>query len=79
MNYYVREINSCESRILDKIDIIKRYGIDTDEYEQSLKEILNSETEDVDYSMGGTAVKNMLCFYSLSGSFARGVFFLFHR
>ena len=59
MNYYVREINSCESRILDKIDIIKRYGIDTDEYEQRLKEILNSETEDVDYSMGGTAVKNM--------------------
>ena len=34
MNYQVREINSCESRILDKIDIIKRYGIDTNEYKK---------------------------------------------
>lgn len=43
MNYYVKEINACESRILDKIDIIRRYGATVSEYEKRLQDITSSE------------------------------------
>ena len=46
MDYYIKNINSCESRILDKIDIIKRYGIDVINYENDLKSILEKQNYD---------------------------------
>lgn len=41
MNNYVEAINSCESRIKDKLDILKRYGIDTGLYDGELTTIIN--------------------------------------
>lgn len=60
MNYQVREINSCESRILDKIDIIKRYGIDTNEYKKRLDIIINKlSTKKSETYLSGQAVQKM--------------------
>ena len=50
MNYYIMEINSCESKILDKIDIVKRYGIDTTIYEEELATIINDMDKKVSTS-----------------------------
>ncbi len=53
MNYYVREINSSESRILDKIDIIKRYGEDVSEYTKELELIIDKvNSNNIDLSFG---------------------------
>ena len=57
MNYYIKEINSCESRILDKIDIIKKYGIDTSSYESSLNSIIKN-TKEVE-NVNGVALAKM--------------------
>lgn len=46
MDYYVKEINSCESKILDKIDIIKRFGAEVSEYENELQQILSKIDND---------------------------------
>ncbi len=48
MNYYIKEINSCESRIRDKIDILNRYGFDTKEYEEALNSIINSTNDNIE-------------------------------
>ena len=48
MNYYIKEINSCESRIRDKIDILNRYGFDTKEYEEALDSIINNTNDSIE-------------------------------
>lgn len=60
MNYYVKEINSSESKILDKIDIIKRYGVSVSKYEKKLQEILNkTEDDNITISDDGKALASM--------------------
>ena len=48
MNYYIKEINSCESKIKDKIDILSRYGFDTKEYEEALAAIINNTNDSIE-------------------------------
>lgn len=40
MNYYIKKINSKESVILDKLNILKRYGLDISEYKKKLDSII---------------------------------------
>ena len=60
MNYYVKQINSCESRILDKIDLLKRYGSDASKYEDELNQIIKGiDDTKVDYSTGSAQIARM--------------------
>lgn len=60
MNYYAKEISACESRILDKVDIIKRYGMSVSEYEERLQNIMDStEVNDDEINQDDVAVAAM--------------------
>ena len=62
MNYYVSEINSSESRIKDKIDILKRYGIDTNEFDNDLKNIISNASNTIEVNneqISGAAIRLM--------------------
>ena len=53
MKNYAKEINSSESRILDKIDLLKRYGEDASVYEHHLNQIVNSINDRDTYLVSG--------------------------
>ena len=60
MDTYIKEINSMESKILDKIDILKRYGIDIAGYKHELDDIKKSfEKKEKEVSKGDKAVLKM--------------------